>query len=214
MPEVMARWGWTENDLLEALILGRIVPSYFIKKALWPVNPLTSKQTPPAIFKCTWMYLVNFKQTDAKDGYFHNVADKSDAVATGQGLFKIDGNGYTKDHLIRLGDAMTNGVVMMDEILRFEASSVPISTVREPDPKQRWWVEGYDIVAMATKIEADAAEASWGVNQSGKRAGKYPIQRIAELVAAEVEKAEKAAKRTRTIGAKSIANHLKALDWA
>lgn len=215
MPEVMERWEWSENDLREALIHSRLVPSCFISKAVWPMQSIstTKKESVPAEWRNTWMYLINFKQKGAHDGYFYNVADCSDAATSGTGVFKIDGNGYTKDHLIRLAFAMSNGVVMMDQILRFEAMARQGPDLRKTDPKRRWWVEDYDIVAMAKRIEADASAANWGINQSGKRAGKYPVTRIAEFISTEIENAEKAANRAKTISAKSIANYLKDQDW-
>lgn len=214
MPEVMARWEWNENDLREAFIHGRLVPSCFLKTPLWLVTQAPhSKSSLPAVIKNTWMYLVNFKQTGAHDGYFHNVSDSYDAANTGKDLFKIDGNDYTKDHLIRLTVAMSEGVVMMDEILRFEASTKLESDERKTDPKQRWWVEKFDIVAMATQIELDAKKQNWGLIQRGARAGKYPISSIAAMIATSIANKEKAANRSRTIGEKSIANYLKEQGW-
>ncbi len=133
MPELMTHWGWNENDLREAIMLGRLVPSYFISRPLWPVPAPQPKS--PAVSKSAWMYLLAFKQVGAVDGYFHRLADTHDALTTGNTVFKLDGSGYTKDHLIRLADVMSDGVVMMDEVTRYETSIKPVSSPQPTDPK-------------------------------------------------------------------------------
>lgn len=208
MPELMLRWGWSESALRDAIMSGRLVPSYFINKPLWPDPAPQPKQ--PAVSKNDWMYLLAFKQEGAVQGYFHRMADTYDALTTGNTVFKLDGNGYTKDHLINLSDVLSGGVVMMNEVTRFEAESSPDID----DTKSQWWNTEYKILEMAQSKEANAKHAKWGVNQSGPRAGKYPLLRICESIAHDVVKSEKTAGRSRTIGSKSIEKFLKNHGWA
>ncbi len=145
----------------------------------------------------------------AVQGYFHRMADTYDALTTGNTVFKLDGNGYTKDHLINLSDVLSDGVMMMSEVSRFEAETSPDTD----DIKLQWWNTEYKILEMAQSKEADAKNASWGVNQTGPRAGKYPLSTICKSIAHDVEQSERTAGRSRTIGYKSIENFLKRNGW-
>ncbi len=68
MPELMARWGWSESDLRDAIMTGRLVPSYFINKPLWPDTAPQPKQL--AVLRNNWMYLLAFKQEGGGSGLF------------------------------------------------------------------------------------------------------------------------------------------------
>lgn len=215
--DLMKRWGWDENDMRDAVINQGLMPSYFIYGAVWqrPLDATGGRARAGAASVYELMYLTRFHKTGALDGYFDRCAREPDALDNGGDVFEVGGVGV-EGNRVSLADVLEKGVVAMSEIARFEESCMEVSE-KEPSAdnsaKTQWWNEDYNVWAMAKEIESKGADQGWGVNQSGARAGRYPLNRIGDAVAAKIATAELAAGSTRKILGKTIINYLKKRNW-
>lgn len=220
MSEAATHLGWSDQDLREAIILGRITPSYYVNKAVWVYDVDTSgalKKRTPATFKNDWMYAVRFKQTAAWDGHFEYLAETPQAPGPNSVLYQLTGESMVGGHILPLAEVLAKGVVMKSEIDRFAPSTTAASQIpgnaTSQSKKPQWWNTAYNILAMADAEKSKRAASGFGVNQSGKRAGKHPLSTMASALAHQVEKQEKDAGRKRSIGAKTIENFLRENGW-
>lgn len=216
--ELMEHWQCSENDLRDAIVSQHLVPSIYVKGAVWELAFGTSgKRTrrTPAVYVNELMYLVDVERFGASDCAFNFYSREPDALQDGS-LFKADSNGYV-DIRKRMADVEKNGRFMVEEVARSEAlfgalaqsvSATPISSAAGP-----WWATDHKVVDIADGIKKEWIKQGRGVIQSGSRHGQYSRTAIGEAVAKKIEDAEKASQKNRTIGGKSVSEFLKKCGW-
>lgn len=215
--ELMAHWKCSENDLRDAIVTGRLVPSVYVKGAVWELVLDTSakrKTQTSAVSVNELMYLVEVERLGVSDCAFKYFSRETHLRGAGS-LFKPDASAYV-DVRKRLSDIEKDGRFTVDSIAEAEASygnqTLTQSSVASIT-KTQWWNSDHDVWAIAKEIEKTALEKGWGVNQSGARAQRYPISTISEAVAKQIEDREKATGRGFSIGGKTISNFLKKAGW-
>lgn len=216
--ELMAHWQCSENDLRDAIVSQRLVPSIHVIGAVWELALDTSgKRTrlTTGIYINEMMYLIDVARLGASDCAFNFYSRDPDALTHGS-VFKADGNGYV-DIRKRMADVEKDGRFLAVEVARsqalFGALSQPVSTTLISSVAGRWWATEYDVINMANGIKEEWKKQRRGVIQSGSRHGEYGRFPIGEAVAKKIQDAEKANTTNRTIGGKSIANFLKENKW-
>lgn len=216
--EVMTRLGWSENDLKEAIINGQMVPSIFVTGPVWPMLADTSgarRRTKPAIFVNDWMYPVGIRHVGPFDCAFEFLAKAVDSLKRGDPVYAKAESGYFKEH-IRLTEVLEKGAIDLEQVKNLESHPADMATTSQGSVSLKarpFWQTDYDPVEMARKIEGDAANKVSGVNQRGKRAGQYPLSNLSKTIAAEIQRLDILAGRSRQIGAKTIENFLRKSGW-
>ena len=214
----MQRFDWTESDLKEAIVSGRLIPSIFESGALWPTpvgrNGLRTRMT-PAIFVKDWMYLVGVTPTGPFDCTFEYLAKTASDLAGGGEVYSRDGTGYINNRM-SLADVVARGAFSIEVLERFEVSRAHAPRLPASPPrlgKAAWWNTSYDVWAMAERIEREAPDKGWGLNERGLRAGRYPLNRLSGVVAAEITASEANKGSKEKIGFKQIEKHLRNAGW-
>lgn len=214
--ELMARWQCSENDLRDAIVSQRLVPSIHVRGAVWELDTSGKRtQRTSSVYVNELMYLVGIERFGASDCAFNFYSRESGALQASF-LFKSAGNGYV-DIRKRMADVEKNGRFMAEEVARSEAlfgalaqsaSATPISSAAGP-----WWATDHKVVDIADGIKKEWIKQGRGVIQSGSRHGQYSRTAIGEAVAKKIEDAEKASQNNRTIGGKSVSEFLKKCGW-
>lgn len=218
MPEVLTQLGWSESDLRDAIMSGQLVPCYYVNAGVWvydlDANGGLQRRT-PAIFKNEWLYAVRFKQTSANDGHFEALSETTGPFQPGAVFYGLTGNSMVRGHVVHLHDVLAHGTVAVAELHRFRSSLIaPTPTTQPALPSGKlapWWCMDYDLVQMAEAEKTKRTAGGFGMVQRGPRAGKHPLKAISEALSKQITADEKAAGRDRSIGAKSIENHLRKL---
>lgn len=218
IPEAMARLGWNENDLKEAIISGHIVPSTFVHGPVWPMPVGTKgqrKRTATAEFINGWMFAVGVRPVGPFDCEFEFLARTPDAIESSADVYTLAESGYVKAH-IRLSDIMQNGAVDVEQLSKLEAGQAagPLDQqVSANGGRGKWWHTDHDPWAMAETIEEEAKHQNSDLNQRGRRHGSYPLTTLAAKVAAKIKNSEILTGKRREIGAKTIENFLRKSGW-
>lgn len=218
MPEVLTQLGWSESDLRDAIMSGQLVPCYYVNAGVWvydlDANGGLQRRT-PAIFKNEWLYAVRFKQTSANDGHFEALSETTGPFQPGAVFYGLTGNSMVRGHVVHLHDVLAHGTVAVAELHRFRSSLIaPTPTTQPALPSGKlapWWCMDYDLVQMAEAEKTKRTAGGFGMVQRGPQAGKHPLKAISEALSRQITADEKAAGRDRSIGAKSIENHLRKL---
>lgn len=214
--ELMVHWQCSENDLRDAIVSQRLVPSIHVNGAVWVFNASGKRtQDDPAIFVNEMMYLVGIAQLGASDCAF-NFYCREPNVLRASSLFKDARNGYV-DTRKRMADVEKDGRFMPVEVDRaktiYEAMTARASTPSAAD-KNLWWKTKHNVTELANEVKAVWVSEGREVIQSGSRHGQYSRSAIGEAVAKKIEEAEKVNKTNGTIGGKSISNYLKECNWS
>lgn len=214
----MDRWHWSENDLKELVVSGKLVPSIFESGALWPL-PIGSngrrKRATNTIFVKEWMYLVGIRPIGPFDCEFEFLAKTAHNPAEGGEVYSRDGTGYINMRTT-LADVIANGTFSIEEVERQERIHTPASSRQaSPHPlgNAAWWNTSYDVWAMAEMIEREANDRGWGVNQRGRRAGRYPLKTLSAAVATQITETEATRGSKQKIAFKQIENYLRNAGW-
>ena len=210
----------TDGDVQDFITNGSLIPSFFVNGPIWAyeVDPACKphKIEGPAADSGRLMYVVSFQHTSASDGYFRFVADTHDALRPGGLIYRLNSSGYTTEDRIPLSAVNADGVVMREEVERFSTvlkSTPEVSSSAPATPGGQWWNKEYVVSKMADDAVEYFKSVGHGPNQSGSRAGLYAFSKIGNRIAAEIEKVEKSANRTRKIGGKRITDFLKTCAW-
>lgn len=216
--EVMARWQWSEVDLKDAIINKIVTPTVFVKGTLLIYRQGSGgvrQQVTQAIAINDWLYLVDVRKTAPFDCEFFYLAKVPDAFASGGDLFTVvqmTPGGHLRPRYY-LSSIFELCALSMDEVLRYESLHGQLHGA----VKARWWNTEHNVVAIADSVKEKWKASNRDVNQSGARAGLYPIDAIGKAVAMEIAKIERTLKATgkaRTIGGKTISTFLKERGWS
>jgi hypothetical protein len=221
MAELKARWSWGDNDLRDVFSNCELTPSYFIKGDLWEWR--LNNDSERRRFRNTGieelMYLVNHQETGVLDGYFDmcSRARIKPDLHSEEVYFELTGVASINNGTgIPFSEVILHGVVMLSEIERFESLTVKPATqfaLEERPAATQWWNSEYDIWELAVTTEDAGVSKGFGFNERGRRAGRYPLRRLSDAIAAHIELTEKADGTNRAIGAKTIENFLKSKGW-
>lgn len=215
--ELMAHWQCSENDLRDAIVSQRLVPSIHVKAAVWEMaldSAGKRARRAPALYVNELMYLVGVESFGAFDCAFNYFSREPGPLEAGS-LFKPDGSAYL-DIRTRLSDVERDGRFTVEAIDNAKALYGSLTIAQSPhgsSAKTQWWNSDFDVLAIAKEIEKQAEGREWGLNQSGARAQRYPLSRISDAVAKKIEDADTVAGKGRRINGKSISNYLKSKGW-
>lgn len=215
--ELMEHWKCSKNDLRDAIVSQRLVPSIRIKGAVWELILDTSGKRiriTPAVYVNELMYLVGVERFGASDCAFNCYSRKPDELQAGS-LFKADGNGYV-DIRKRMSDVEINGRFLAKEVARSEglyktlAGAVSEQTTAV---KGQWWNIEHNVLEIASGIKEEWKTQGREVIQSGSRHGKFGRLPVGDAVSKKITDAEKTIGSDRSVGGKTIANFLKTSGW-
>ena len=214
--ELMMHWQCSGNDLRDAILSQRLVPSIHVNRAVWVLDASGKRtQNAPAIFVNEMMYLVGITRLGASDCAFNFYCREPNVHQTSS-LFKDASNGYV-DSRKRMADIEKDGWFMPEEVDRaktlYEAMAEIASTQSAAD-KNPWWRTKHNVIALANEVKAAWVREGREVIQSGSRHGQYSRSAIGEAVAKKIYDAEKVNNSKRTIGGKSISDYLKECNWS
>ncbi len=218
--ELAQRWQCTDARLRELTATGQIVPSlsmkgFFSEVALDPNGQ--PQNTGRSVHLNRLMYVMGIQQLGPFDCAFNYCADRPEGLRVGT-VFKAEGNGFV-DIRPRMANIESEGVFAIAEVERVEAaashgSAVPAAATAPQTIKQvAWWNTQHDVLVMAKEIEQKAKHQGWGLNQSGARAGKYPLAAIGQKVADEINRQQGMKGSPKKIGARSVSKFLKKQGW-
>ena len=98
--EVLERWQWRPNSLIEVVISGQLIPCIYEKGALWPMRPANGgkrARVTPAIYFDQWMFLVGVKPTGPFDFAFEYLGKTAGCMQSGENVYTRDGTGYVNN---------------------------------------------------------------------------------------------------------------------
>lgn len=215
--DLIAHWQCSENDLRDAIISGRLVPSVHVRGVVWELVVDTSgkrRTQTPAVYVNELMYLTKVERLSATDCAF-NYLSREPHLRDASSLFIPDGSAYVNIRK-RLSDVERDGRFTVESIANAESSYADQTLTQSPiasTVKTQWWKSDYDVSKIASEIKQEWIKQGRQVIQSGSRHGKYGRLPIGDAVSKKITDYEKAAESKRFIGGKSIADYLKETGW-
>lgn len=133
LKEIMDLMQWDEPTLRDAIINQGLLPSFYMRGAVWRhvVNADGERERSNATSLHELMYLVNFRNESAFDGYFNYCARTPDAVENDLEIFSVDGVGV-RNHRISLDEVISKGVITSEELARFQANHDQRLSIEKP----------------------------------------------------------------------------------